>query len=58
MIEYKGGYSGSVAAHTALTKELENKGTKPTMVIEEYINSPADTKDSNAYVTNIYYLVP
>jgi len=57
-IVYKGGYSGSYAAHMALSKEVESKGLKQNLVVEEYIMSPADTKDSNAFVTNIYYLIP
>ena len=57
MVVYKGGYSGSYAAHQALTKKLTDAGKKQNLCIEEYVVSPGDTKDSNMYVTNIYYLV-
>lgn len=56
MISYKGGYSGSYAAHKALEKKANSDGKKVNLVVEEYAISPEDTNDSNAYVTNIYYL--
>lgn len=55
-IAYKGGYSGSYAAHEALKKQVETNHKKINFVIEEYVVNPGDTKDSNAYETNIYYL--
>ena len=57
MLVYKGGYSGSYAAHEAMGKKLAEAGKKQELCIEEYIVNPGDTKDSNMYVTNIYYLV-
>lgn len=55
-IVYTGGYSGSAAAHIALGEHIGKNGKKMGLVIEEYIKGPGDTKDSNQYVTNIYYL--
>jgi effector-binding domain-containing protein len=57
LLVYKGGYSGSYAAHQALMKEIAAKGKKQELCVEEYIVNPGDTKDTNMYVTNIYYLV-
>jgi effector-binding domain-containing protein len=57
MVEYKGGYSGSMAAHQALMSEVTAKGKTQDIVVEEYVVNPGDTKDSNSYVTKIYYLV-
>lgn len=56
MIKYIGGYSGSSNAHMALGEHVGKSGKKMGLVIEEYIKGPGDTKDSNQYVTNIYYL--
>ncbi|OSZ79251.1 hypothetical protein CAP35_13640 [Chitinophagaceae bacterium IBVUCB1] len=56
MIKYTGGYSGSANAHMALGEHMGKSGKKMGLVIEEYIKGPGDTKDSNQYVTNIYYL--
>lgn len=55
-IVYTGGYAGSAAAHVALGTHVGKNGKKMGLVIEEYIKGPGDTKDSNQYVTNIYYL--
>lgn len=57
MVVYKGGYYGSYAAHRALTSKLKEAGKEQQLCVEEYIVNPGDTKDSNMYVTNIYYLV-
>jgi hypothetical protein len=56
MIQYTGGYAGTANAHVALGEHLGKSGKKMGLVIEEYIKGPGDTQDSNAYVTNIYYL--
>jgi effector-binding domain-containing protein len=56
-IVYTGGYSGSMAAHDAMGKHIAAKGEKQHLVIEEYVKGPGNEKDSNKYVTNIYYLV-
>ncbi|HTN46925.1 MAG TPA: SRPBCC family protein [Flavipsychrobacter sp.] len=57
LLVYKGGYAGSYAAHQALMKEIAAKGKKQELCVEEYVVNPGDTKDTNMYVTNIYYLV-
>lgn len=57
MVIYKGGYSGSYAAHQALMNKLKEAGKTQQLCVEEYVVNPGDTKDTNMYVTNIYYLV-
>lgn len=56
MVEYVGGYSGSAKAHTALMKHVMEKNAKLSLVIEEYKVGPYQSKDSNKYVTDVYYL--
>jgi hypothetical protein len=58
MTVLKGGYSGEMAAHSAMVKYEMNKGQKHTLVIEEYISGPGTEKDSTKWITNIYYLEP
>lgn len=56
MIAYKGGYSGSMAAHEALGKKMSDNKMAMGLVVEEYVVGPGQQKDSNQYMTNIYYL--
>jgi effector-binding domain-containing protein len=56
MITYTGPYSGMMAPHTALMKYCASKNMKVKLVIEEYLKSGHDVKDSTQFVTAIYYL--
>jgi len=56
MAVQKGGYSNSMAYHTALGKYAVSKGHKVNLVLEEYVVTPMQEKDSSKWVTNIYYL--
>lgn len=58
MAVHMGSYMGSMKEHMALGMHCASKNQKPTLVVEEYIKGPHEEKDSNKYVTNIYYLVP
>lgn len=57
MIAYKGGYSGSAAAHEALGNHVIKSGKTQGLVIEEYLVGPPTETDSSKFLTKIYYLV-
>jgi len=57
MTVHKGGYSNMMAAHMAIAKQMEAKGQKHSLVIEEYPSGQYNQPDSTKWVTNIYYLV-
>lgn len=56
MVVYNGPYQGMMAPHMMLKKYCAEKGMKVKLMIEEYVKSPNEEKDSTKYVTNIYYL--
>jgi effector-binding domain-containing protein/uncharacterized protein YndB with AHSA1/START domain len=56
MIEYRGGYSGSVLAHQALEDLAKESGVEDGMHLEEYIVGPGENPDSTQWVTNIFVL--
>jgi effector-binding domain-containing protein len=56
MVAYHGPYSGMMAVHNALGKKLDASGKTHVLVLEEYIVTPTQQKDSTKLLTNIYYL--
>ena len=57
MAVYKGGYSNMMPAHMAIMKQMDAKGLKHSLVVEEYKVGRHQEPDSTKWVTNIYYLV-
>ncbi len=58
MIEYHGGYAGSMAAHEAMDAHMKANGLEMNeIVVEEYVTGPGAEPDSTKWVTNIYYLI-
>lgn len=55
-IVYFGAYEGSGAAHEAIEKEFNKRGTQPGgSPWEEYITDPETEKDTTKWETRIYY---
>ena len=58
LIDYVGGYSGSMAAHMAMDAHMKaNNVTMNANAIEEYITDPGQEPDSMKWHTNVIYLV-
>lgn len=57
MATMNGGYSGEMVVHKQISKRLAETGKQMAMVVEEYVNGPAQGMDSTKWVTNIYYII-
>lgn len=56
MLKMVGPYSGFMDAHMAIGKHAGENGITDPLVIEEYVVTPQQEKDSTKYVSHIYYL--
>lgn len=57
LVEYRGGYSGSEAAHMAIGEHMAKNGKEMKMVVEQYVISAHTEPDSSKWVTRIYYIL-
>lgn len=56
-VAYYGPYENIMAAHNVLMTYMKEKGLTQAMCIEEYVTDPMEEKDSNKWLTNVYYIL-